>query len=267
MRAFQAVLERGPDQVRRQERRRQLIIALEQIAVESAEIAPELDLAEHVLRLLHFVAQPDVAILDARRPLDVEHAVDALQHHRDPLEPVGQLRGDGRQLQPTGLLEVRELRDLEAVEHHLPADAPSAKRGRFPVVFLEADVVLARVDAARLEALEIHLLHFVGRRLEHYLKLMMLERSIRVLTKAGVRRPTRRLDVRDVPVRGAEHPQERLRMHRAGADLDVERLLQRTAARGPELGQLEDQALERHSLDRAETRRRNGHITLGASSP
>src|SRR5438445_475712 len=35
-------------------------------------------------------------------------------------------------------------------------------------------------------------------------------------------------------------------MHRAGADLHVERLLQRAAARRPELGQLEDEILESH---------------------
>ena len=35
-------------------------------------------------------------------------------------------------------------------------------------------------------------------------------------------------------------------MHRAGADLDVERLLQRAAARRPELGQLQNQALKGH---------------------
>jgi hypothetical protein len=29
---------------------------------------------------------------------------------------------------------------------------------------------------------------------------------------------------------GAEHSQKRLRVHRAGADLDIERLLQRTPA-------------------------------------
>ena len=121
------------------------------------------------------------------RPLEVEHAVDALQHHRDPLEAVGQLRGNRRQLDAAGLLEVGELRDLHAVEQHLPADAPGAERRRLPVVFFEADVVLARVDAARLEALEIELLHIVGRRLEDHLKLVVLERR-----GSGSRRSARR---------------------------------------------------------------------------
>src|SRR5690242_19239730 len=95
--------------------------------------------------------QPDLAVLHARRPLQVVDAVDTLQRHADALEAVRQLRGNGRQLDAAGLLEIGELGDLEAVEHHLPPDTPGAERRRLPVVFFEADVVLPRVDAARLE--------------------------------------------------------------------------------------------------------------------
>ena len=39
-------------------------------------------------------------------------------------------------------------------------------------------------------------------------------------------------------------------MHRAGAHLDIERLLQEAAAGGPELGELEDELLQRdHSSE------------------
>ena len=69
-----------------------------------------------------------------------------------PLEPVGDLRGNQIQIDAAALLEVRELRDLQSVEHHLPADAPRAERRRLPVVFFELDVVLAEIDADRLEA-------------------------------------------------------------------------------------------------------------------
>ena len=113
------------------------------------------DLAERVLRLLDLLLQPHLAVLHAAAPLEVEDVVDALQEHRDALEPVGDLAGDRREVDAADLLEVGELRDLHAVEQHLPADAPGAERRRLPVVFLEPDVVLARVDAARLEAVEI----------------------------------------------------------------------------------------------------------------
>ena len=172
-----------------QQRLRERVVTVEQIAVERAElVARHVDLAEHVLRLLDLLAQPHVAVLHAGRPLEVVHAVDALQHHRDPLEAVGQLGGDRRQLDAAGLLEVGELRDLQAVEHHLPADAPRAERRRLPVVLLEPDVVLPRVDAARLEALEVQLLHFVGRRLEDHLELVVLEQAVRVLAEPAVGR-------------------------------------------------------------------------------
>ena len=136
----------------------------------------------------------------AGAPLQVEHVVHVLQRHREALEAVGQLDRDRRQVDAAGLLEVGELRDLLAVEQHLPADAPGAERRRLPVVLLEPDVVRAQVDAARLEALQVELLDLVGRRLEDHLELVVLEQPVRVLAEAAVGRPPRRLHVGDVPV-------------------------------------------------------------------
>src|SRR6202011_3368888 len=67
-----------------------------------------------------------------------------------------------------------------------------------------------------------------------------------ILAEPAVGRPPRWLHVRNAPVGGSEHAQERLGMHRAGADLDVERLLEGASARRPELRQLENEALKRH---------------------
>jgi hypothetical protein len=49
--------------------------------------------------------------------------------------------------------------------------------------------VLPRVDAARLEAVEIQLLHFVRRRLQYDLELVVLEQPVGVLPEAAVGRP------------------------------------------------------------------------------
>jgi hypothetical protein len=46
--------------------------------------------------------------------------------------------------------------------------------------------VLPRIDAAGLEAVEIHLLHFIRRWLEDHLKLVVLEQAVRVLTEAAI---------------------------------------------------------------------------------
>jgi len=175
--------------------------------------------------------------------LEIVDVVHVLQRHREALQPVGQLDRDRRQVDAAGLLEIGELRDLLPVEQHLPADAPRAERGRLPVVFLEPDVVRAQVDAAGFEALEVELLHFVGRRLENHLELVVLEQAVRVLAETPVGRPPRRLHVGDAPVLGPEHPQERLRMHGPGAHLDVEGLLKEAAAGRPEFRELEDQLL------------------------
>jgi hypothetical protein len=58
----------------------------------------------------------------------------------------------------------------------------------------------------------------------------MLEQAVRVLAEAAIGRPPGRLDVRDAPVSGSEHPQKRLRVHRPCAHLDVERLMKEAAS-------------------------------------
>src|SRR4030095_11187731 len=100
------------------------------------------------------------------------------------------------------------------------------------------------IDSAGLETLQIQLLHVVRSRLEDDLELLMLEETLRVLAEPPVRRPARRLHVGNTPRRRTEHSQKRLGMHRARAHLDVERLLQETAARDPEFGQFEDELLQ-----------------------
>ena len=187
------------------------------------------DLPEGVLRLLDFVPVPDVAILDAAGPLQVEHVIDVLERHGEALDPVCQFDGDRREIHTAGLLEVSELGDLLAVEQNLPANAPGAKRRRFPVVLFEADVVRAQVDPAGLETLEVQLLDFIRCGLENDLKLMVLEQTVRIFAESSVGRTARRLHVRDAPVSRPKHPQERFRMHRSGAHLDVERLLKQAS--------------------------------------
>ena len=107
--------------------------------------------------------------------------------------------------------------------------------------------MLARIDAARLEAFEIELLHFVGRRLEDHLVLVVLEHAVRVLPEAPVIGTTRRLDVRHAPGLRSQHAKQCFRMRGAGADLKIQRLLQEAAVRGPEGGEFEDEILKRHA--------------------
>ncbi len=171
-----------------------------------------------------------------------------LQEHGDALEPVGDLARDRRQVDAAHLLEVGELRDLHAVEQHLPADAPGAQRRRLPVVFLEADVVLARVDAARLEAVQVRLLHLVRRRLQDHLELVVLEQPVRVLAEAAVVGPPRRLHVGHAPglrarargtaFRGATVPAPTSRSSGCCS---------RQPCDGPERRELEDEILEGHA--------------------
>ena len=199
---------------------------------------------EVVRALLALVEQIDVAVLDAGRPLDVAEVVDLLQRDGDALEAVGQFDRHRVEREAARLLEVRELRDLLAVEPDLPAEAPRAERRALPVVLDEADVVLARVDAERLERLQVELLRVAGIRLEDDLVLVVLLQAVGVVAVAAVVGPDRRLDIGDVPRLRPEHAQHGARVHRTGADLGVMRLPDQATALGPELLERQDDGLE-----------------------
>ena len=74
----------------------------------------------------------------------------------------------------------------------------------------------------------------------------MAAEAERVLAVTGVGRASRRLDVGHPIGLRTEHPQKGLRVHGAGADLEVVRLLDDAAAVGPVLRQRENQRLEIH---------------------
>ena len=117
---------------------------------------------EVVDRVLQLVGEPHIAIAHLRRPLDVVHAVGHLQERRQPLQTVRQLGRNQIQVHPTTLLEVSELRDLETIQHHLPAHAPRAQCRRLPVVLFKFNIVLAQIDPDRLQAFQIQIDHILG---------------------------------------------------------------------------------------------------------
>ena len=106
-------------------------------------------------------AKPHVAVfhhasrLRIARPHDVINRIDILQERCDALESIRQFSADRKQIDAAALLEVSELRDLQAVEHDLPAHAPCAQSRSFPVVFFKLDVVMAQVDANRTQRFQV----------------------------------------------------------------------------------------------------------------
>ena len=131
------------------------------------------------------------------------------------------------------LLEIGELGDLQSVEQHLPADAPCAECGRFPVVFFEANIVFLQVDSDGGEAFQIKVLNVRGRWLKYYLKLRVLVEAVGIFAVAAVGGTAARLGVDDAIRLRPEHAQKSFGMHGAGADFDVIRLLQNTIAVRP----------------------------------
>src|SRR5580693_630795 len=111
---------------------------------------------ETVFGELLLLQQPDVPVGFVRRPTQIVNALHSLQERADALEPVGEFNGNRVEVNAATLLKISELRNFKAVEKHLPSDAPRAECWRFPIVFLEANIVLLQVDADGAEAFQVH---------------------------------------------------------------------------------------------------------------
>ncbi len=175
---------------------------------------------------------------------EIEHALDAVDIHRQPLDAIGQLGRDRVAFDAADLLEIGELADLHAIDPDLPAEAPGAQGRAFPIILDKADVVPGGVDADRGEAREIKLLAVCRGRLQDHLKLVMQLQPVRVVAIAAICRPARGLDISGAPGLGAERLQRRRRMKRARADLDIVGLEDHAALPRPIALQLEDQRLK-----------------------
>ena len=97
-----------------------------------------------------------------------------------------------------------------------------------------------------LERGEVLLLDVRRGRLEDDLELLVLVEAVRVLAVAPVGGAPRGLHVADLPRPRAEHAEERLRVHGAGAHLGVPGLVDEAAPLRPEALEGEDDLLERH---------------------
>ena len=210
---------------------------------------------EVVDRELQLVGEAYIAVsrhtarLQVAGPHDVINRIHVLQERGDALQAIRQLGGNRIQIDASALLEVCKLRDLKPVKHHLPADAPGAQRGRFPIVFFELNVVLAQINSHCAQRLQIQILHVLRRRLQNDLQLHVLIQAIGILAVTPICRPPRRLHVCDFVWFGSKHAQKSLRRHCAGANFDVVWLLQDASTLGPEGLEAKDEFLKRWRLD------------------
>src|SRR5712664_2384743 len=107
-----------------------------------------------VLGELLLFHEANVAVGFVRGPAQIVNALDALEECADALEAGGEFYGDGVEVDPADLMEVG---DFEAVEQHLPPNAPGAERRGFPVVFFEANVMFLEMDSDSAQALEVEI--------------------------------------------------------------------------------------------------------------
>ncbi len=152
--------------------------------------------------------------------------------------------GNQFEIDAAALLEIGELRDFEAVQHHLPAHAPCAERWILPVVFFEFQIVFAEVDADGFETAHVLFDHVGGRRLQDHLKLHVFVEAVRVIAVASVGGASAGLHVGGAVRLRSERAQEGFRARGAGADFHIERFLNNAAAAAPILFELENDFLK-----------------------
>src|SRR5690348_5976454 len=94
---------------------------------------------EVINRELQLVSETHVAVgsrmpgVRVARPYDFVNRINILQEGRDSLQAVSQFGGNRKQIHSAALLKISELRDLQSIEHHLPANTPRAQSRRLPV--------------------------------------------------------------------------------------------------------------------------------------
>src|ERR1700691_3491859 len=84
--------------------------------------------AQTYVSIFHFPARLLFANHWIPRPHDVVDRIDILQKGTQPFQTIREFGGDGIEINAATLLKIGKLRDLKAVEHDLPSDAPSAER-------------------------------------------------------------------------------------------------------------------------------------------
>src|ERR1700722_9348264 len=193
---------------------------------------------------LHFLQVPDFTIGDVTGPYHVIEGVDVLQESGDALQPVGDFGRDGIEILAATLLEVGELGNLQTVEHDLPAHPPGPQGRRFPVVFFKLEIMLAQVNADRLQRFQVDFLHVDRRRFQHHLELGVLEKPVGILAVAPIGRTAGGLRVGHRKRPRIQHTQKGFRRHGAGAHFYVIRLLQNASTLGPKGLQTKEEFLE-----------------------
>ena len=109
---------------------------------------PGIGVFEIIRRKLLLIPQEHIAIGHAGVVVrQVVNALDALDIHRQPFEPIGQFPRHWRAFMAAHLLEIGELRHLHAVAPDFPAQPPGAERRRFPVVLHKSNIMGVAIDA------------------------------------------------------------------------------------------------------------------------
>ena len=194
---------------------------------------------------LLFVLQEHVAIGHAGIIVgQIVNALDALDIHSEPFQPVGQLTGDRRAIMAGNLLEIGELAHFHAVAPYFPTQTPGAQCGAFPVILHKAHIMFGTVDADGIKTADIEADEVRGAGLQDHLELVIMLQAVRVFAVTTIGRPPARLHITGVPVIGPKAAKRGGGVEGAGPHFQIERLQDYTPLIAPILLEREDHRLE-----------------------
>ena len=174
----------------------------------------------------------------------VVHELDILDIHGQAFQAIGDLGADRIAVNAAHLLEVCELGDLHPVTPHFPAKSGGAKRGAFPIIFHEPDIVQRRIQANGLDGSQIQLLHILGRGLQDHLILVIVLQPVGVLAITPIGGPARGLHKGRLPGARPQRAQSGGGMKGARAHLVVIGLQDQAALGRPIILQGQDKFLK-----------------------
>lgn len=103
--------------------------------------------------------------------------------------------------------------------------------------------MVSGLDATGLQAIQIHVLNILRRRLHDELQLVVFVETVRILTESAIGRTARGLDVDDIPRLRPQHSKKGLRVHRPSPNFQIVRLVDDRTARRPEVSQFQNEFL------------------------
>src|SRR3990167_5720798 len=106
------------------------------------------------------------------------------------------------------LLKIGKLGYLHTIKPYLPSQPPGTKCWGFPVILYKTDVMLTGINTDSGKALQIYILNIFWRWLHYNLILIVMLKSVRIVSVSPICRPSLWFHIGSIPRFGSQYPQK-----------------------------------------------------------